>query len=130
MKNNNTTINGRHNNITSNNESTDTITKKLGILNVENIYKLTLINEFYNDPRFLQVIDHSHNTRRRADGRYKVERYLNNYGKSTLQVTLPTIFNSLPVHLMNIPNKFKRKKLLKKFYTDSQWRKKNEFNEY
>ncbi|XP_065370974.1 homeobox protein 2-like [Calliphora vicina] len=86
----------------------------------KNIYRITLTIEFYNDPRFLKPIDRQYNTRRRAEGRFKVERFCNNYGKNCLEVALPNIFNKLPLNLLNILNAHKRKKLLKTFFVSSQ----------
>lgn len=70
--------------------------KELNILNVKSIYYSTLAKEFYNDSRFLIPIDHDHNTRRRAAGRFREGRFHNEYGRKTLDVTLPKIFNNLP----------------------------------
>ena len=45
---------------------------KLNVLNIKSIYYLTISNKFYKDSRFLKVIDHEYNTKRRARGRYKI----------------------------------------------------------
>lgn len=103
-------------NITSN----KSIASNLQILNIKSLYYSTLANEFYNDHRFLQPIDHAYNTRQRADGRYKVERHINNYGKNSLYTTLPNIFNKIPIHLLNITNPHKRRYCLKNYFIASQ----------
>ena len=42
------------------------------------------------------MIDHQYNTRQREASRFKTGSFHNNYGKNTLDVTLPQIFNMLP----------------------------------
>ena len=96
------------------------IASKLQVLNIKSIYSSTLINEFYNDPTLLIPIDHTYNTRRRTEGRYQVERFRNNYGKNSLKVVLPTLLNKMPTNLLNIQNPYKRKKLLKSYFLNSQ----------
>lgn len=121
IQHNNLQINNNNNYTVNNNRSEqNNIAKDLRILNVKHLYYTTLLNDFYNDPRFLKRIDHQHNTRSREQGKYKVERYKNNYGKYTLYTTLPTIFNSVPSDILNTANKLKRKRLLKNFFIDSQ----------
>lgn len=96
------------------------IATKLEVLNIRSLYQITLINEFYKDSRFLKPLDHAHNTRQRAKGRYKVERHTNNYGKNSLHTTLPNVFNKVPTELLNIKNPYKRKFLLKKYFINTQ----------
>lgn len=93
--------------------------KENNILNVKNIYKSTIINEF-KDENFLEPLDHNYNTRRRSEGRFKIPRYTNKHGKSTLNVQLPTTFNSLPQHIVNTQNHFKHKILVKNYLLESQ----------
>lgn len=93
--------------------------KQHNILNVKNIYKSIIINEFH-DENFLEPLDHRYNTRRRSEGRYKVPRFTNKHGKNTLDVQLPSAINSMPVNLLNNENKFKRKILVKKYLVQSQ----------
>ena len=50
------------------------------LLNVKNIFKITLVSEFLGDERFLEMIDHSHSTRRKTEERFKVPLYENYYG--------------------------------------------------
>lgn len=106
-----------HFNITSN----ISVAKDLNILNIKNIYHTTLANEFYNDARFLQPIDHAHNTRRRAEGRFVEGRFYNEYGRKTLEVTLPKIFNSIPTNIVNIKSKRRRNKMIKEYFVNLQW---------
>lgn len=100
--------------------NTTIIASQLNIMNVNSIYCTTLINEFNNDSRFLQVINLTHNTRRRAAGRFKVNRHRNNYGKNGLGVVLPTIFNALPLDLINVRSFTKRKIIIKKHFISLQ----------
>lgn len=90
--------------------------KDLQILNIEGIYKTSIVNEFYNDTNLLECIDHQQNTRRRAQKRYKVPSFRNEYGKQSLAVTLPTTLNNMPTNLLKIQNKISRKKLIKKHF--------------
>lgn len=109
------------NNATANNISTTcNIATKLQVANVKTIYNMCLINEFYDDPNYLIPIDHAYNTRNRSEGRYKVERFHNNYGKRCLNVTLPNILNSIPINLLNISNPYKRKKIFKDYFIKTQ----------
>lgn len=96
------------------------IAKELKIPNVKTIYYTVLSNEFFNNNEFLKEIDHVYNTRHRAQGRYKVESFHNEYGRRTLNVTLPTIMNKIPTSILSIKNEFKRKKLIKNYFIESQ----------
>ena len=109
----NTTINTAINN-------PNNLASKLNVLNIKSIYYFTLFNEFHKDDRFLNVIDHRHNTRRRAQGRYKIKQFFNEYGRNELSVILPTIYNRIPTNIISENNVFRRKKLLKKFFLVSQ----------
>lgn len=90
--------------------------KDLEILNIDGLYKTSILNEFYDEPNLLQHIDHQQNTRRRAERRYKIPSFRNDYGKKSLAVTLPTTMNNLPTNLLNINNRISRKKLIKKHF--------------
>lgn len=122
LNNHNSYIHNVNNYLSSNtsNHSDFNIAKDQRVLNVKSIYHTTLAIEFYDDPRFRKPIDHHHNTRSRTEGRFKVERHYNNYGKFSLDVALPNIFNKLPSSLINITNIKKRKKLLKSYFLNSQ----------
>lgn len=89
---------------------------ELKILNINGIYKTTITNEFYNNQHYLKQIEHDQNTRMRAQGRYQVPSYKNDYGKYSLAVTLPTTFNQLPTTLHNLTNKASRTKLVKNHF--------------
>lgn len=103
-----------HNQNTTNNKYKD-----LNILNIQNLYKTTIMNEFNNN-EFLKPIQHQQNTRRKAQGRYQIPSYKNDYGKKTLAVTLPTTLNTIPTELLNNTNKMSRKVKIKKFLINSQ----------
>lgn len=96
------------------------LNKDLQILSINNIYKTTIINEFYNNTNILQQLNHEQNTRNRTQGRYKIPRYRTNYGKHSLAVTLPTSLNQLPTQLLDRTNKLSRKKLLKKYLLNKE----------
>ncbi|XP_075150930.1 uncharacterized protein LOC142225039 [Haematobia irritans] len=83
------------------------------ILSVSNLYKNTILNEFHGDS-ILKPISHIHNTRRRVEGRFYVPQHNNKYGKRSLNVQLPMIFNSMPLEALNSGNRHKRKKLIKR----------------
>lgn len=63
----------------------------LHILKAKAIYYKTLAVEFKNGLRFLKIIDHFYNTRRRIEARLKVDSYQNKYEKGTLNVKLPKL---------------------------------------
>ena len=113
------TINNNTPQITNNIDNTDKIAKNLNILNVKNIYYTSIIKEFYNN-RFLQPIDHQHNTRIRSQGRFKVERFSNEYGHNTLSVTLPMILNKIPINILNTKNIYKRNNVIKNYLISLQ----------
>lgn len=126
---NNTTCNNTfHNNIFSNNTNNNSndqtpynnIAKKENILNIQGIFYTTMAIEFYNDTRYLNKINHRHNTRYKAEGKYNVQKHKNNYGKSSLPVLLPTIFNLIPQEIINTTNNNRRKKLIKNFFISLQ----------
>ena len=100
------------------------IIKKSGcnkkFLSVENIYKTTLLNEFYDINEFRQVIDHTHATRLKTQGRYKTSKFWNLYSMNTLHCTIPRLLNDLPASLLNISDVFRRKKLLKRHFLEGQ----------
>ena len=83
------------------------------VLNVADIFKLVVINEYYKDKRYRVPIDHAHDTRRKRLGRFKVRRYYNTYGKYTLPSLVPILLNELPVELLNVNPDRRRKQLLK-----------------
>lgn len=95
---------------TRNNEST------FKTLNVEQIFKMTLILEYYDDNRFIRPIDHMINTRRRAQGMLKLPTNYNTYGRRQLLYSVPSTINELPRHLVNIENFKTRKKYIKNFF--------------
>lgn len=97
----------QHNNQTSVNAND--LPKQLQILNIKNLYYSTLANEFLEDNTYLRKIDHTHYTRMRAEGRYKIPQFKNNYGRNTLEVTMPTISNMMPISILNIRNKYTKK---------------------
>lgn len=88
--------------------------KSLNILNVKNLFYSSIIKEFDKDDRFLHPINHNYNTRRRYQGRFTIEQFSNEYGRSTLSVTLPTVLNKLPTNLLNLGNNITKNKLIKK----------------
>lgn len=90
--------------------------KDLQILNIKDIYKTTIITEFYKNSDIMNKIDHEKNTRTKAQGRYKVPQFRNNYGKNSLAVALPMTINSIPTSILRENNKIKMKKLTKQHY--------------
>ena len=90
------------------------------ILNVKSIFKIALVSEFHGDASFLETIDHSHATRRKTEGRFKVSLYKNDYGKHSLEVQLPTALNMMPKDIIDIKNNFHRKNKIKTFLLKSQ----------
>ena len=89
-------------------------------LTIENIYKLTIINEFHNVPTLRERVEHTQNTRWRLNGRYKIPKFSNNFGRRTLECTVPRICNSLPISILNITLEYHRKKRLKSYLLQQQ----------
>lgn len=104
---------------TTDNNSTPTQSKELynilEILNIDGIYNSTIAREFFNNSSILKRISHSRNTRSKSAGKYEIPKYSNDYGKLSLEVTLPYFLNKLPQNIVNSNNKFERNKLIKKF---------------
>lgn len=59
---------GNTNNINHNQRSSKSaqLCRDLQVLNIKNLYKTTIINEFYNNTQFFQQLYHEQNTRNRA----------------------------------------------------------------
>lgn len=93
--------------------------KDLQILNIKDIYKTTIITEFYSNTDILSRINHEKNTRSKAQGRFRIPRFRNNYGRNSLDVSLPTTINNIPTMLLQINNKIKRKNLIKQHFLSS-----------
>ena len=77
------------------------------------------IAEFHGDASFLETIDHSHATRKKPEGRFKVPLYKNDYGKHSLELQLTTALNMMPKDIINIKNNFQKNKI-KTFLLKSQ----------
>lgn len=114
-----TRSNRNNNNYNQRYTNTKQLYEDLHILNINKIYQTTIINEFYNDTKLLQQLDHDQNTRSKTQGRYKIPRFQNNYQKNSLAVTLPSSLNQLPNYLLRITNKLRRKKLIKKHFLNA-----------
>jgi len=91
---------------------------RMNILTVETIYKITMINTYYEARRYLVKINHEQSTRQKSNSKYKVPRTLNICGQNTLEYIIPTIFNELTTDLTNIKNKDERKHKIKKFFSN------------
>lgn len=98
--------------ITQNSQNAET----LKVLSVEDIYRMTITLEYYEDERFNLPIPHEVNTRRRARGLLHIPSFRNNYGRKQLKYIVPKILNELPENLKNIQNLAKRKKMLKNYF--------------
>ena len=88
------------------------------ILSVQNLYKLTMLNIYYNSRQYLIKIDHTHKTRTITDGKYNIPRFFNNFGKYTLPCIIPSLFNELPNELINVKPVKRKKLLLKQFFVN------------
>ena len=108
------------NNYSVNEKDLKMFMKNQKLLNVKNIFKITLVSEFHGDERFLEIIDHSHSTRRKTEGRFKVPLYKNDYGKHSLEVQLPIALNLMPKDIIDIKNNFQGKNQIKTFLPNLQ----------
>lgn len=87
--------------------------KQLGLLNIKQLFKLNILEEYYNNQPYKRPIEHQFNTRRRAQGFLQTSRFNNSYGRQQLSVIIPQIFNQVPRELLNISSDGLRKKLLR-----------------
>ena len=69
-------------------------------LNINSLFKLITLTEFFNLQNFRQPITHQHGTRWSEEGRFKVPPWKNWYGISTLECQIPRICNELPVDVL------------------------------
>lgn len=90
------------------------------VLNVDNIYKYTMVMTYGNRREFRVEIDHIHNTRNKTNGKFKIRRYFNNFGKYTLPSIIPKLLNELPSSILKTVTKWQRKNMLKNFYMSTQ----------
>ena len=89
-------------------------------LSIEKIFKLNMIENFYEEQLFRNPIDHCHMTRSKTGGKLKEERFHNTYGKYSLPSCIPKLLNELPYDLLHVENKIKRKRLLRNFFQTSK----------
>lgn len=109
----------RHSTVDTNiqNQNQDLISD---ILNVKEIYKLTMINTYYNERQYLAKISHRHDTRAKRNGKMVVEKYNNNNAKFALPSIIPTLMNELPANLLNLSKNINRKQILKEFFINNK----------
>lgn len=102
-----------------NTNSIKPIFQNLGILNIKEIYCITVVREFMDDGSLAKKINHNQNTRRKIEGKYMVPKFKNDYGKYSLSVTLPTIINEIPTNITKERNYNIRTKLIKEYYLNN-----------
>ena len=87
-------------------------------LSIDNLYKSSLMREYYFKPEYRESArTHNLNTRSARNViKYKVEKYNNNYGKRMKSHIIPTILNDLPQDIINLQNNSKSLKLIKNHY--------------
>lgn len=91
----------------------------LKVLDVNGIFKMTALLQYYDDQRYQQSLRHNQHTRRRAQGLLEIPETFNVYGKRHPSYAIPTIMNLLPANLKNIVNFKKRKKDLKDYFLNT-----------
>lgn len=101
-----------------NNRLLTTIKLKDQVHSIETLYKMTMINTFYEDKQFLKKIDHDIKTRRKMNEKYQTHRCINIFDECTLRNQLPKIFNELPKELINIKDINKRKRQIKIYFSN------------
>ena len=84
-------------------------------LYVNDLFKLTMIDMFHNAKEYKVELEHNHSTRRKAEGRFRVEKFQNTYGKMTLSVMIPTLLNELPVDLLKNDSEKTCKRTMKNY---------------
>lgn len=88
------------------------------VLNVRQIFKLSIAVEYYEDTNFRTPRTHPFCTRRRAEGLIQLPPIINEYGRRRLMYNVPNTLNNLPQHLRNIASTSTRKRKLKKFFLE------------
>lgn len=93
---------------------------KNNILSIKKLYKMTMINTYYNSRKdYLKKINHNHHTRQKTSGKFETPIIKNSKHQQTLENVIPHLFNELPEDLTNIKDPNKRKTLLKKFFLNN-----------
>lgn len=72
------------------------------ILSVKGLYKSKIIIQNYFSDQYKQYQTHNYRTRIKESEYCVVPSYVNNYGKRLLKVTVPSLFNAMPVNLRNL----------------------------
>lgn len=93
--------------------------KQHNILNVTNLYKSVIMNEF-DDINLLKPINHTYNTRRKSKSLFKTPKIRTKYGKNALNYQLPNTWNAMPSDIITITSQKKRKKEIKRVLIASQ----------
>lgn len=97
-------------------KSPKAIFKNMAILNINQLYTVTIVKEFMEDGGLAKKLDHKVNTRSKAEGKYNIPKYKNDYGKYSISVTLSTALNALPKEILNERDKRIKSKLMKQNY--------------
>ena len=71
------------------------------VLSVKLLFQYKIYLQFYFSNEYKIYQTHSYSTRKTE---YLIPRFNNNYGKSTLCVTVPILLNKLPSHLRQLKN--------------------------
>jgi hypothetical protein len=74
-----------------------------------------MIVKHYFSEEYKIEYSHSHATRSQQVGYYVAPTYVNKYGSRCLEVTVPAVFNSIPVELRNLRRLSLVKKLIKEW---------------
>lgn len=101
------------------NDNMKLIYKQHNVLNIRQIFAITIASEFSEDPILARKIRHQYNTRRRSEGWYEVPKFANEYGKLSLTVAVPMILNDIPKELLEIRNKTSKMKKIKNYFINS-----------
>lgn len=94
-------------------------TNNVRVLKVRQIFEMSAVLEYYDDPSVRTPITHQVNTRRRAEGLLQLPAIINEYGRRRLNYIVPNVLNNLPQHLRNLNPINVRKRKIKQYFLES-----------
>ena len=89
-------------------------------LNLNSLYKVAMLNEFYNTPWLKERVEHTHSTRWQTQGKFKIPKFKNNLEKNILECVIPTICNTIPLNLLSVTANHQRKQQIKNYFIKNQ----------
>ena len=103
------------------NITTKEIYTKYKILNIRQLRDHTIVCENYFEDRFKKINNTKVEILRPSTYRFTVPAIINNYGKNNREYLIPTLFNKLPMKLLQIEGISKAKKEIKNYMIMNDW---------